>query len=285
MIAVVGPGAVGGLLAALLHRAGEDVVAVARPGTAERLAADGIVVRSEHFGDLTAHVPVATAVPEGAAVVLAVKAPGLDDVLPGVVAARPTEVVALLNGTGHAAALHATGLRASCAAIQVESAREDGVIVHRGGYCVVTVPDDAAGWQVPAALARAGVTVRQGGSETEVLWRKYGFLAPTALLTSWTDLPVGAALEREPATADALAREVAAVATADGAPTDAAQVAAALRRLPATLRSSLQLDLLRGGPNELEAIGGNLVELGRRHGVPTPAAERVVEDLRRRAGP
>jgi 2-dehydropantoate 2-reductase len=41
-IAVLGPGGVGGLLAAALHRAGEHVTVVAREPTAEVIAARGI---------------------------------------------------------------------------------------------------------------------------------------------------------------------------------------------------------------------------------------------------
>lgn len=37
VFAVVGPGAVGGLLAWLLQRAGHEVVAVGRPGTVEAI--------------------------------------------------------------------------------------------------------------------------------------------------------------------------------------------------------------------------------------------------------
>jgi 2-dehydropantoate 2-reductase len=34
---------------------------------------------------------------------------------------------------------------------------------------------------------------------------------------------------------------------------------------------------------ELEAIGGAVVRLGARHGIPTPVTERYVEELRARA--
>lgn len=284
MIAIVGPGAVGGLLAALLHRAGRDVVAVARPGTAARLARDGIAVSSQRFGDLVAHVPAGTEVPRGADVLLTVKAYALDDVLPDVVAASPRSVLALQNGMGHAARLAATALPAAAGAIQVEAAREGERIVHRGDYCIVTVPDAVAGWDVVAALDDAGVTVRTGGTEAEVLWRKLSFLAPTALLTALTDLPLGPALDHDPGTTAALVAEIAALATAAGLPRTPEELTTTLRRLSPELRSSLQGDARRGGATELEALGGDLVRLGRQEGVPTPTLETVVEQLRQRVG-
>ncbi|WP_448073431.1 ketopantoate reductase family protein [Georgenia yuyongxinii] len=284
MLAVVGPGAVGGLLAALLHRAGGDVVAVARPATAQRLLADGLHVRSEQFGEWTAHLPVATEIPDGAAVVLAVKAYALPDVLPDLVAARPSEVLTLLNGTGHAATLRAAGLPVAGASIQVEAVREGGAVVHRGGFCNLTVPDAAASWRTTRALEAAGVAVRTGGRETEVLWRKYAFLAPMALLTSWTDQPIGPALVQEPTVAAGLVAEVAAVATAEGVPTEPAGLDEALRRLPATMRSSLQHDVHRGGPAEIDALGGDLLRLAERHGIDVPTLARVVGEVRARLG-
>src|SRR4051812_45811921 len=52
-VAIVGPGGVGGLVGALLTRAGHDVVYVARPETAARLNAGGIEVHSVRFGNFT----------------------------------------------------------------------------------------------------------------------------------------------------------------------------------------------------------------------------------------
>ena len=58
-VAVLGPGGVGGLLAALLARQGDRVVCIARPSTCERLLADGISVKSKRFGDFKASVEAA----------------------------------------------------------------------------------------------------------------------------------------------------------------------------------------------------------------------------------
>lgn len=284
VIAVVGPGAVGGLLAALLHRAGEDVVAVGRPERAEAIERDGVVVTSQRFGDLVERVPTSTEVPAGADVLLTVKAYALDDVLPGILAASPGHLLALLNGMGHAARLAATGLVTASGSIQVETAREDGRIVHRGDYCIVNVPDAVAGWELVAALERAGVTVRTGGSEAEVLWHKLTFLAPSALLTTRTGLAMGPALEADPALTAAMVAEIAALATAEGLPRTPEQLTETLRRISPQLRSSLQADFARGGATELEAVGGDLVRLGERRGIPTPALAGVVEELRQRAG-
>ena len=59
-IAILGPGGVGGLLAAALARAGTDVTVIARESTAELIARDGIAVESVVLGDFTAR-PAAAA--------------------------------------------------------------------------------------------------------------------------------------------------------------------------------------------------------------------------------
>jgi 2-dehydropantoate 2-reductase len=50
-VAVLGPGGVGGLLAALLARRGDQVTCLAPPATAAHLAAHGLELRSPALGD------------------------------------------------------------------------------------------------------------------------------------------------------------------------------------------------------------------------------------------
>lgn len=282
MIAVVGPGAVGGLLAAMLERCDQDVVVVGRPATAARIQARGIRVRSAELGEWTSHVRVAEAIPRGAAVLLAVKSYGLDDVLPLLSAARPTEVLAVLNGVSHARRLRAVDgvQQVACAAASVEARRVDGVVEHRSPYLSVTAPRHATGWRTVDALGRAGVTVRIGGSEEQVLWTKLRLLAPLALLTTYWDLPLGEALTRDDALTARVVAEVAVVAGAAGLPTEPDELLATLRGIDAGMRSSLQHDVAAGRPSELEEIGGVLLEVAARNGADVPALERVLGELR-----
>jgi 2-dehydropantoate 2-reductase len=45
------------------------------------------------------------------------------------------------------------------------------------------------------------------------------------------------------------------------------------------MRTSLQEDLAAGAPSELDALGGALLRVGERRGVPTPAVARIVAAL------
>ena len=281
-IAIVGAGAVGGLLAVLLHRAGVEVVVVARPATARTITADGIRLQSTQFGDGHAMVPALTEVPSGARVILATKAfavPGLVDEL---AASRPTELVSLLNGIEHMKTLRASvpsGLLAG-GSIAVETTRlGPAVIEHRSPFLRLTVPADAADSAIVAAWRSAGLTVVSAGSEAEVLWSKLRFLAPMALLTAYWQQPIGAAVAHDQTLTAGLLAEVAAIATLDGVPTAPDQLIGALTALPPAMRSSLQGDLEHGHQNELDAIGGALVRRGEALGADSSILQRIVADL------
>ncbi|GJF25648.1 hypothetical protein SHO565_62120 [Streptomyces sp. HO565] len=61
---MLGPGGIGGLLAALLSRAGHQVTCIAGEETADTLRRGGIRVRSGRFGDFTTAVEADTALRE-----------------------------------------------------------------------------------------------------------------------------------------------------------------------------------------------------------------------------
>lgn len=282
VIAVVGAGAVGGLIAVLLNRAGVDVVAVARPATAARINAEGLAVHSPHFGDGTSRVRALTEIPTGARVIVATKAFTLPDLTDGIRRAQPVEVLSLLNGIEHMALLRTAAPRALTAgcAVAVETSRLSATVIdHRSPFLRLTIPATAAGTGTVAAWQHAGLDITAGGTETEVLWRKLRFLGPMAALTSFWRLPIGAALARDPQLTDAVLREVAGIATADGVPSEPAALARALSALPPGMRSSLQNDLELGAENELDAIVGSLVRRAARHGRSAPRLQELWTDL------
>jgi 2-dehydropantoate 2-reductase len=277
-IAIMGAGAVGGLLAALLHRAEQDVLLVGRPGSIAAVREAGLRVSSGEFGEWTSAVPASTELPPGADVVVAVKDGGLRDVLPALAAARPRQVLSLLNGVTHADQVRAAvpEVPVTGAAVTVEVLRpQPGVIEHRSPFLRLAVPDDVLPWPMVRAIADAGVEVQAGGTEREVLWRKFRFLAPMALLTSYWQEPLGPALEHEPQLTSDLVAEVARIATLEGLVTDPDELRGILGSMPATMRSSLQRDLAAGSEGELDALGGTLLRLAQQHGVGTPALSRV----------
>src|SRR5918998_6946187 len=265
-VAVLGPGGVGGLLAALLARAGAAVTCLAGATTAERLRADGIRVESGQFGDFTTPVEAAERLTEPVDVLLVtVKATQLDDALERATAdvLGDALVVPLLNGVEHVDHLRRRYPEAGVvpATIRVESTRTaPGVIRHGSPFVtvdLVTVPPlEQRVRRLADALGRTGVTVRVGDDEAAALWGKVNFLAPLALLTTAAQATAGEVRASRREDLLAIIGEVAAVARAEGAPADEDQVVAFFDGVPAGMRSSMQRDAAAGRPLELDAIGG-----------------------------
>jgi 2-dehydropantoate 2-reductase len=287
--AVVGPGGVGGLLGALLARAGHPVVYVAKPGTAAALNAGGLSVRSAQFGDF--HVPAKAvarlAEPVGMCLV-AVKATSLDAALAGVPPPVLGDglVLPLLNGVEHMAVLRARypAAQVVAGAIRVESTRvAAGRIEHTSPFSWIEVASDTAPRERVAALAaqlrNAGLDVTIRDDETTLLWDKLAFLAPLALLTTHAGAPVGVVREQRRDDLEAVIGEVTAVAGAAGAPVEPAKILGMFDRVPADMRSSMQRDAEANRPTELEAIGGAVLRTARQHGIQTPVTARLVHEL------
>ena len=123
---MLGPGGVGGLVAAALSHAAGDVTLVARPETATTIAASGLSVRSPLLGEFVARVPTVEAVTSPVdCLIVATKSTGLDDALERVAPTSPRLVVPLLNGIEHLQTLRARfgSERVVAAVIRIESDR------------------------------------------------------------------------------------------------------------------------------------------------------------------
>ncbi|MFJ5994096.1 ketopantoate reductase family protein [Streptomyces sp. NPDC092370] len=288
-VAVLGPGGVGGLLAALLSRTGHRVICLSGERTAEALRTDGIQVRSARFGDFTARVEADTELREPVdACLVTVKHTALDAALARVPAPVLSDglLVPFLNGVEHPAALRARYRpdRVAPAVIRVESTRvAPGVVEHGSPFAEI----DLTGTDVPRArldalaeaFAAAGPATRVLEDETAALWAKMSFLAPFALLTTVYGLPLGEVRTRHRDELTALVEETAAISRACGGPADPAQALARYDAFPASTKSSMQRDAEAGRPLELDAIGGALLRAAERHGIPAPVVARVVGEV------
>ncbi|GHG90921.1 ketopantoate reductase family protein [Streptomyces lanatus] len=289
-VAILGPGGIGGLLAALLSRSGHRVICLAGDETAKTLRTTGLHVRSGMFGDFTAEVEADTELREPVdACLIAVKATHLDAALtrvpPGTLG--DALVVPFLNGVEHPASLRARYRpdRVAPAVIRAESTRvAPGEIEHATPFAEVDlsgdpVPDERLD-ALAKALGEAGITTRVLPDEAAALWAKMSFLAPFALLTTRHALPLGDVRTHHREELTSLVEETAAVSRACGGPADPAGALARYDGFPHGMKSSMQRDAEAGRPLELDAIGGALLRAAERHGVPVPVTARVVGELR-----
>lgn len=288
-VAVLGPGGIGGLLAALLSRAGHRVICLAGEATAETLRDQGIRVRSGQFGDFTTPVEADGELRAPVdAVLVAVKHTTLDAALARVPAKALGDalVVPFLNGVEHPAYLRERypAEQVAPAVIRVESTRvAPGVIEHGSPFAEIDLTGDIVPRERLEALAEvlseAGPVTRVLDDEAAALWAKMSFLAPFALLTTRYGVTIGEArtVHREELTA--LVEEAAAVSGACGGPADPAGALARYDAFPERSKSSMLRDAEAGRPLELDAIGGALLRAAERHGVAVPVTARLVGEL------
>jgi len=291
-VAVLGPGGVGGLLAALLARRGDRVTCLARPATAAHLAEHGLELRSPALGDARVAVEAAVRLEHPVDVCLVtVKATQLE----AAVAAVPPEalggglVVPFLNGIDHVAWLRERYPPEQVVAgtIRIETTRVGpGLIEHASPFAIVELaagpaPRDRVE-ELAARLAETGLDVTVRDDEAATLWSKRSVLAPIALVTTWAAAPFGEARAKHPDEPAAIAREIVAAARGDGVELDEAATLGFLDRVPDGMRSSMQKDAEAGRPIELDAIGGTILRAAERAGTEAPVTARVVAELRAR---
>ncbi len=291
---MLGPGGVGGFVAAALARAGEPVEVVARENTAELIARDGIGVRSVTLGEFLARMPARSRLTDEVDVLfVATKATGLASALDRI-AAAPGLVVPLLNGLDHIQLLRQRfgSDRVPAAVIRIESDRPaPGQVVQTSPAVRVDMAaaDPGAAARLPAvaeALDRAGIPARIGASEAEVMWSKLVRLNSLACTTAVSGEPIGF-VRSDPewrVRLIACVEETAAAARAEGAPIDPAATLAELDGAHPSLGSSMQRDLAAGRTPELDAIQGSVIRAAARHGLACPTVSELTRQIASAAG-
>ena len=287
--AILGAGAIGGLVGTTLASLGEDVTVAVRP---ERLPSfPGNLLLERPSGSLTAPAKAVAVVTEPVDVLwIATKTYQLQTAL-DVVRVVPGCVVPLLNGVDHIAVLAARfgPERVVPATIAVEAERiAPGRFIQRSPFVRLNV----AGRGEPllgvivAGLGDLGFNCQFIQNEQTLLWSKLCFLGPFALVTSASGLNVGeifADARWKQRLSSAIA-EACAVANASGAEVDALQLQAVFDGVPPDMRSSMQKDLAAGRQLELDAIGGPMVRGGERYGIDVSTTVELMATIRSKTG-
>jgi 2-dehydropantoate 2-reductase len=288
--AILGAGGVGGLIGACLAHAGDSVTLVVRAETVAQYPKQ--LHLDSPFGNFTVDVAVAAEVPAADVLWITVKATQFEAALGAL--KNPDAVrgiVPLLNGIDHIGVLRARygSKRVIPATIAVETERDSpGHIVHRSPFARLNVL--SAGRELLGSsldeLQKIGFACRFIDDEPTLMWGKLVFLAPFALSTTAADRTVGEIFSDPQwrALGEACVREACAVAIAEGARLDAEGVLSAALAMPGSMRSSMQKDVERHNPPELDAIAGPILRGGRRHGIEVPATKKLVAGVERRAG-
>ena len=286
--AVLGVGAIGGIIGVALASVVEDVTFIVR---AEKLAhypdqltlqqpTDRITISARLVARLSEPIDVLW---------IATKAYQLEPALESV-QARTGAVVPLLNGTDHIALLRAR-FGQDCvvpATIAVEADRTaQDHFVQRS---IVRLSLASSGQSLLGPLLatlqdRLGFICHFVNNEQTLLWTKLCFLAPFALTSSASGKNKADIMSHPEwkATLYSVIAEATAVAKAYGAEIETATIQMIFDTSPDTMRSSMLKDLLAGRQLELDAIGGPIVRGGEKFNLPTPTTNRLMAEIASRA--
>lgn len=277
--AILGAGAIGGLVGTALAALGEDVTLIVRP---EKLSAYPETLWLEQpSGRLTAKARAVGKLTKPVDVLwIATKTYQLETAL-ATVAATPGIIVPLLNGVDHVAVLRARfgGDRVVPATIAVEAEQVAlGRFVYRSSVRLnIAASGEPVLGGIVHRLGEIGFICQFVADDLSLLWGKLCFLAPFALVTSASGKNLGEILA-DPAWKTKLYSAVAeacCVAQACGADVDTAKIQAVFDTLPVTMRSSMAKDLAAGRQLELDGIAGPILRGGTQHRVAVPVTEKL----------
>jgi 2-dehydropantoate 2-reductase len=279
-IALVGPGAVGGVIAAWLDHTGRhEVTLCARRPLGE------LHVETPQ-GPLVARPRVITSPADATAVdwvLVATKAydaAGAAAWLPGL-AGHGAPVAILQNGVEHRERFAAYLPAAQLVPVMVDcpAERSSPTTIRQRGTAKMVVQDDVLGRDFAALFAGTPVEVALTADLKSAVWRKL-CLNSAGVINALLLQPAGVMRdEKIGELVLAMVRECLAVARAEGAVLEDAMpeiVLQAYRNAPPDALNSIQADRQAGRPMEIDARNGVIVRLGRKHGIATPCHHMAV---------
>ena len=278
-IAIIGPGAIGGVLAAWLGQDPDHAVPVCARTPFDRLEVEtpnGTIAVTPRVVTDPAQacevdwVLIATKAYDAASAATWLPALCRDD----------TPVVVLQNGVEHVErfAPYVPVERLVPAVIDCPAERTAPGRMRQRGPSWIVVPDSAPGRAFVPLFRRTNFDVSTGDFTTRA-WAKLCINAPGAI-SAILMKPTGVIqVDPIPELTRGIVRECVAVGRAEGAKLDDAIVDAVVegaRSAPPDSINSLLADRMAGRQMEIDARNGAIVRFGRKHGIPTPLNEMAV---------
>ena len=295
---IVGAGALGGFYGALLAKAGNEVIVLARGATLDALHANGLTIISEKFGSITQPVTVIDNPTDAGSVDLiffAVKAYDLERAARQIapLVSDSTTVLSIQNGIEHPRRLaEIVGEEAVLPGVVIISAtvEQPGTIRHVAGPALIQLGD--IGVPRPERLAQVASVFQDAGVPIEThidlrpkLWFKFGLIAAMSGVTALTRLtlahifavPETRQFFREVIDEVMLVAGASGVEMAASTPDDIIAMLEAQR--PMMEYGSMAYDLFAGRRLEIETLNGSVARLGQQLGVATPMNQAITAAL------
>lgn len=296
-VCVVGAGGVGGLLAAVLRRAGVDVslLVTERHLTAIRRNGLALIAPSGRFSvEIQAELDP-RAIGACDVVIVTTKMWAVEALAPTLqpLLGENTAIIPLQNG------IDAPGVLAKAlgwehvvygSASMNAAIEEPGVIRQKNPNYAITVAEakgveSARLLKVKEIFGAAGVSVEIGTDGPALLWDKFIGLVANSSLCALLRSPMGVVQQYDECWSlySAVFNEAVAAGRAVGISIPAQKAEARLTRArtsPPMVMPSMAVDVVAGNRLEYPWLGGRVRELGREHGVATPANDFISAALK-----
>lgn len=280
-IALIGPGAIGGTVAAWLAQVAEhDLVICARTSFSE------LLVETPH-GTLTVHPRVVTSPSQTGPVDWILVATKTYDSAPSAswlksLLGPDTRLAVLQNGVEHVANFSSfvSTDRILPVIVDCPAERTAPGKIHQRRRAWMKVPDNQLGQSFQSLFAGTPIEVQLSPNFLAAAWSKLCINCAGAV-SALTLKPSGL-VRNSPEIAEllrGLVRECIAVANAEGAKlpdTLVETVIEGYRNAPPDSINSLHADRLAGRPMEIDARNGIIVRMGVKHGISTPLNQAMV---------
>ena len=291
-ITVIGPGAMGLLFGGKLAACADVSLVGSNAANLEKINKEGVTIKR---GDdsVTRMVPAymaGTCTEPVDVVMIFTKAYQIRDVLTQnrALIGPDTLLLTLQNGAGHEPDLLQfvrSGQAAVGVTMQGSYILSDRAVCHSGGgdsFIGAVEGDPSRFAAIAAALTESGLPCHLSDSVRQMVWNKLMINASSSVLSGILQVAQGYVIKDASAwkLAQALIRELCAVATADGYSFDPdAQIDRLYHHLEAAPGgfTSIYADLKNGRRTEVDYINGFVVRTGKKYDIPTPTHELIVD--------
>ncbi|MHA2406144.1 MAG: ketopantoate reductase family protein [Candidatus Hermodarchaeia archaeon] len=285
-IVVLGAGAIGSIYGALLSQK-HDVTLIGRPAHMKAIRERGLVVTGDAAG--TYKMKTATKVEDilpQTLLMVTVKAHQLHEVLTSIrqLLRKDTIILLLQNGLGiketaHSALGSDSNIIRGIVAFGAEFL-EPGQIHVRLGFTFLD--SDTASLKVTELFQKSGLDVDNSEEFSTEVWRKVAINCVANPLSAILQIPTKKLVSPELENIRrGVVEECIAVGQAEGIKLDLSLLQKMETQFPNfENRTSMFQDILRGRKTEIKFLNGWIVELGRRHKIPTPVNEVLTQLIR-----
>ncbi len=292
-------GSFGGRMAHILNQTDSqfEIYFVARGEHLQKIRDGGLLLKSTQLGNVVCRPKLAvddlSELPQMDLILLCVKGYDLDQATEWIArySNDNTLIIPLLNGVAIDQRIrnivHKGVVLPGCVYVggYIE---KPGIVVHSGGDllifglepCHSAIPE----W-IFELFNVTGINYKCFDNPYPAIWEKFIFIAAFGLVTAFADRTIGEVMADEQLCryVKEIMSEIHLIAKAEKVELKDSIVEESLikgKKFPYELKTSLQRDIeQRKKRNELEILGGSIIRLGEKHGIPTPVTETLYQYL------